>query len=518
MSASGAPPETNPPFALVMQSEGAVRIAAVNAPAAAHGIRPGMVLTQARAMLPSLAIGAHDPAADAALLARIADWADRYTPFVGRALPDGLLLDITGAAHLQDGEAPLLADLVARLERQGFAARAAIAATPGAAHALARFGRHGTVATEADTYRLLAPLPAGALRIDADMVAALGRVGLKTIGDLARRPRAPLAARFGPLLLRRLDQALGIDEEAIDPRQPRPPSIVDLPLAEPIFREEDVTEAIRHLLARLASLLTERGQGARALELSLYRVDGEVSRLAVRTATPSRDVALLQRLFALRLQSLADPLDTGFGFDHVRLAATAVSPWQDEHLTLAALASDDAGRIDDAHASRLADQLAARFGADRVLRIVEADTHIPEAAARLGPVHAPSSHGAPPAPATTPSRPARLFDPPEPVEIIAEVPDGPPLRLRWRRRSLKIVAAEGPERIAPEWWSETASDAHCSAERQASLASRDYYRVADETGRQLWLFRAGLYPRAGAPPPHDEPAVAPRWFVHGLFT
>ncbi len=467
-------------------------------------------------MLPVLTATDHDPAADAALLARIADWADRYTPLVGRAPPDGLLLDITGAAHLKGGEAPLLADLVSRLERMGLTARAAIAATPGAAHALARFGDYGIVATAADTDRLLAPLPVTALRIDAGMAAALTRVGLKTIGDLMSRPRAPLAARFGPRLLQRLDQARGIDEEAIDPRQPLPPATVDLPLAEPIVREEDIADAIRHLLASLTALLAERGEGARALELSLYRVDGEVSRLAVRAATPARDVALLHRLFALRLQSLADPLDAGFGFDHVRLAATATAPWQDEPMPLAGVTLEAGSAADLTIAARLADKLAARFGADRVLRVVATDTHIPERATRLAPFHAPCANGQttkvlPPAPPW----PVRLFDPPEPLEIIAEVPDGPPLRLRWRRRSLKIVAAEGPERIALAWWSDAASDTPASTQDHTT---RDYYRVADETGRQLWLFRAGLYPRAGTGSAAvDEAAPAPRWFVHGLF-
>lgn len=489
---------------------------AVNAAAAVRAIRPGMALAQARAMLPSLAANDHDPTADAAFLARIAEWTDRYTPLVGRAPPDGLLLDITGAAHLKGGEARLLADLVSRLERMGLTSRAAIAATPGAAHALARFGNHGIVATAADTDRLLAPLPVTALRIDAGMAAALARVGLKTIGDLMSRPRAPLAARFGPHLLQRLDQARGIDEEAIDPRQPLPPAAVDLPLTEPIAREEDIADAIRHLLDRLTALLTERGEGARALELSLYRVDGDVSRLAVRAATPARDVALLHRLFALRLQSLADPLDAGFGFDHVRLAATATAPWRDEPMPLTGITQQAGSAVDPAITARLSDKLAARFGADRVLRVVAADTHIPEHAARLAPVHAPCANGQTPhvLPASPP-RPVRLFDPPEPLEIIAEVPDGPPLRMRWRRRSLKIVAAEGPERIAPAWWSDAAPDTPASTLDQTT---RDYYRVADETGRQLWLFRAGLYPRAGAEAAAGEDTTpAPRWFVHGLF-
>jgi protein ImuB len=490
-----------------------VRLSAVDARAHGLGLHPGQTLAEARAMQPALLVEPHDTAADAALLAALADWADRYTPLVGRTPPDGLLLDLTGAAHLFGGEAALQRDLAARLARQGFAVRTAVAETAGGAFALARTAPTAhTVVPDGHLPTALAPLPVAGLRLPADTVAALRRLGLKTIGALAERPRAPLAARFGPLLLRRLDQAFGRDAEAIDPRQPVPPARVDLPLAEPILHEADVVEAARLLLGRLCALLEARGEGARALVLTLFRVDGHRREVAVGAAAPTRDAIRLEQLLALRLGHLADPIEAGYGFDHVSLAASATGPCAARAVDLPSLAA--AAPLDAARAASLAERLAARFGLGRVLAFRAADTHLPERASHLAPwrPEAPArvSIADPAAPA--PVRPIRLFEPPEPVEIIAEVPDGPPLRLRWRRRSLRIVAAEGPERIAPEWW-RLAEPAEPDAGIPAALdprviahRTRDYYCVADETGRRLWIFREGLY--AGA--------AVPRWFVHGL--
>ncbi len=504
---------------------GALRIAAVNAPARRCGIRPGQALAEARAMLPALAVADHDPAADARLLETLADWADRYTPLVGRTPPDGLLLDLTGASHLLGGEAALQADVAARLAAQGFAVETAIAPTPGAAWGLARFGdaRFGIGGMIVDNDGLrdaLLPLPVAALRLAPETVAGLDRVGLKTIGDLAERPRAPLAARFGAHLLYRLDQALGHDDEAINPRQPLPPAIVEARFEVPLVREEDVAAIAADLMAQLCRLLESRGQGARALELIVFRVDGAVRRITVGAAAPSRDVKTLAGLLALKLRHLGDPLDAGFGFDLVRLAATEVAPCTATALTLPALdAAHETGMSAPELAqrvTRLADRLAVRFGGPQVLRPVLADHHRPETAATLQPAAQrladlttaaePSGIGF----SVGPHRPLRLFSPPEPVEIMAEVPDGPPLRLRWRRQSLRIVAAEGPERIVLPWW-QGGLDA-------AGRAPRDYYRVADETGRRLWIFREGLYPspRPGALRP-PQPAPQPRWFVHGIF-
>lgn len=499
-----------------------MRLAAVNAAALAQGLTPGTALAQAQAMLPDLVVQSHDPAADTRLLEDIADWADRYTPLVGRTAPDGLMLDVTGAAHLHGGETALQADLAARLERQGFTVRSAIAPTPGAAFALARYGENGSIVAAAAMRAALAPLPIAGLRLDAGTVASLRRTGLKTIGDLMTRPRSPLVARFGALLMHRLDQALGIDGEAISPRRLVPPAEVELRLVEPIMREEDVSEAARRLAVSLCALLDERDEGARQVVLTVFRVDGSVRRLEVGSAEPCADPKLLHGLIALRLGSLEDPLDAGYGFDLVRLAATATGKRVAEALSLpgaGAAPPDAAARL----VSRLADRLAARFGPEHVATIAIADANLPEQAARLMTAREVSGVGSRVSgkarpetrdlrPETRdlapfeiafegagPLRPLRLFEPPEPVEIMAMVPDGPPLRLRWRRRSLAITAAEGPERIAANWW--------VAGSAKGPSEARDYYRVVDETGRRLWIFRDGLF----------GGSRSPRWYVHGLF-
>lgn len=492
------------PLALVAREKGALSIAAVNRAARAGGIRPGLTLAAARAMLPALASLDHDPDADQALLEAIGDWADRYTPLVGRQPPDVLLLDVTGATHLQGGEAPLLADLHARLRKQGFTVRAALAGTPGAAHALARFAARDRpdgilIERDADLPAALAPLPVAALRIGEETAAGLARVGLKRIGDLLHRPRAPLAARFGPRLLQRLDQALGREEEAITPRQPIPPALVEMTLAEPIVREEDVLAAAGHLAQRLAALLIERGRGARAVRLTVFRVDGAVRRIEAGFAAPCRDAGTMTDLLRHRLAALSDGLDAGFGFDLVRLAAMEVTGMEVEAPPIAGLApagDQDGGHDLERRMGALVERLSACLGAERVLRFTGEDSHDPVRAGRLAP--ALRCPPAMPLPQHERPRPLRLFATPEPVEVMAEVPDGPPLRFRWRRMLHRVAAAEGPERIGPEWWRVAPGS-----------RTRDYYRVEDDTGRRFWLYREGLYERQESSPP--------RWFVHGLF-
>lgn len=498
-------PSSRAPLVLVTRAEGTMRVSAVNRAARALSIAPGMALAAARAMVPGIDVREHECAADAALLEAIGDWADRYSPLVGRAPPDTLLIDITGAAHLAGGEAPLMRDLVDRMTRQGFTAHAAIAGTPGAAHALARSAasaRAGGLLIERDEdiAEALAPLPVAALRIGSQTAAGLVRVGLKQIGDLMRRPRAPLAARFGPRLLQRLDQALGREEEAISPRQPVPPAVVETPLAEPIVREEDVGEVARRLAMRLADMLADRGEGACAVRLDVFRVDGIRRSLEVGFAAPCRDGGQIHSLLRHRFGALADGIDAGFGFDFVRLAATRVAGKAAQAMSLdglqAGCAADFAQSLNG-----LVERLSAALGTERVLRIAEADTHIPERAAQLRPALAHATRGTPRPPPPEP-RPLRLLYPPEPIEVVAEVPDGPPLRFRWRRALHRVAAADGPERILPEWWREP-----------SGARPRDYYRVEDEAGRRLWVYRDGLY----GPHTDGEDQPGPRWFVHGLF-
>jgi protein ImuB len=446
-------------------------------------------------MHPALVVAAEDAAADASLLVVLADWCLRYTPLVAIDAPDALLLDIGGCAHLFGGEETLRDDLVARLTRQGFAARAAIADTIGAAVAAARFSAIGIVAP-GEERALLAPLPLAALRLADETVAVLERLGLKRVADILDLPRSPLAARFGEDLLRQLDRALGREREALNPRLPVPPYFTEQRFAEPVTREEEVLAAVQKLAARLAVLLERRGEGARSVELRLFRTDGAVRCIAAGTSRPLRAPPAVRALFAERLAALADEWDPGFGFDLARLAVLAAEPAPPEQMGLSTRA--EPGALD-----QLVDRLAARLGRHGVSRLVAQDSHVPELACAGVPAQSALARNEDgwdafrrySAAAGLPQRPLRLLDRPEPIEAVAAVPDGPPLRFRWRRALHEVAAAEGPERIEGLWWSD------------AEGLPRDYFRIEDVSGRRFWVFRAGLY----------RDGDAPSWFLHGMF-
>jgi protein ImuB len=461
------------------------------------GLSPGVALAQARAMHPEIEALEEDAEADSTLLESIADWCLRYTPLVACDAPDGLLLDISGCAHLYGGEDALVADLSGRLEAASFAYRMAIAGTIGAAWAAAHYDEPGRHAC-GNERKLLAPLPLVALRLDGGTVAALARVGLKRIGDIMDLPRAPLTARFGMALLRQLDRALGIEHEPLTPRLPVAPYVAEQRFVEPIAREEDVLGSVARLAARLQMALERRGDGARRLELTLFRTDGALRRIAVGCSRPLRDPDDIRALFVERLAALADTLDPGFGFDMARLSVLVAEPCPPEQIGIGS--AEDAAERD-----RLVDRLSARLGVRRVRQLIAQDNHIPEIASACVPAqmtvtdagweafrrHRAQVDLAP--------RPLRLLVRPEPIEAVAEVPDGPPLRFRWRRALHEVIAAEGPERIEGAWWSEHGGPA------------RDYFRVEDKTGLRFWLFQAGLYRDLA------QGAAAPSWFLHGMF-
>jgi protein ImuB len=500
--------------------------------AKARGLVPGMMLADARAIAPNLRVHPADAEAEAQLLDNIADWCRRFTPLVARDAPDGLLLDITGAAHLFGGEAQLVRDIEARLAAQNFAARAAIAPTPEAAWALAHFGDKHVLpdGDEKELGRRLGPLPVAALRLDAKMLSELAQAGLRRIDDILFRPRAPLHARFGKLLFARLDGLVGRTKNPISPSFETPPYFAERRFAEPIVMREAIEATLLALAQDLAKILIRHGEGARRLEASLFRVDGVVKHIVAGTSRPLRVPQTIARLFHEKLEAAAaetqdDPLDAGYGFDVVRLAAIAVERQDEDQANWCEAPSDNQDLAD------LVDRLGARFGLRRVTRLVPIDTHWPEFAVTAVPASSfsPSRTGrrwreapdegrgglapmvqaqlaprlAPnPPPACgeketcLPQRPIRLLDHPEPIETLASVPDGPPLRFRWRRVLHEIAAIEGPERIAPEWW------------KDATALTRDYFRAEDRQGRRFWLFREGLY---------ETETDAPRWFMHGLF-
>ncbi len=494
------------PLALVDGERGRLLLAAVDAAAERGGLAPGLPLAEARALVPGLDTAPYDPAGERAALVRLIEWCGRYTPW---AAPDGggcdwgggagILLDVTGCAHLfggteSEGEAALLADLVMRLQRLGFTARAALAETAGAAWALARFAelppaRPWTVVPPGAVREALAPLPPAALRLPPATVELLERLGLRRIGALFGLPPAALAPRLGEAVARRLAQALGREAEPVSPHRPVPAQLARRVFAEPIVAPGDIAGALEQLLGGLCRQLEAAGLGARRLELTTCRVDGSTRRLGLGTSRPSRDPAHLKRLFAAHLERI----DPGFGIEAMMLGATATQSLSALQLAL------DGGEGDAAAAqagalAELIDRLGSRLGLGNVRRLAPRQSHVPERAVAAVPALEESAAAwrdlAPGS--ARPPRPLRLLPRPEPIEAVALLPDHPPVWFRWRRLRHTVARAEGPERIVPEWW-------HPSPDL-AEEPARDYFRVEVEDGRRYWLYRAGA-----------------RWFLHGIF-
>jgi protein ImuB len=468
------------------------------------GLAPGMMLADARAMVPALQVQAADPATDARLLEDLAVWCERYTPYVAidrsheHAAGGALWLDVTGCAHLFGGEAALREDLLARLRRQGLAAAAAIADAPGTAWALARYGDDAAQIVPPGGARVaLASLPVAALRLDPDAVHMLERLGLERIESLYPLPRRALVARFGDGLTTRLDQALGLVDEPISPRPPRPAYRAQLSFAEPIAQAGALEPVTRRLLAELCGALAAASLGARRLILAFYRVDNSTATVTIGTSRPCRDARQFERLFAQKLERV----DLGFGIERALLEAGVVEPLLPEPLAWRAMGAGDLDQARDL--APLVDRLSNRLGRDAVTQLVPRASHIPERAQRRVP--ALSSGAAVPFPqrglyGEAPSRPLRLLARPEPIDAVAPLPDEPPVLFRWRRTLHKVAKVRGPERVAPEWWRTPDVD--------PDAATRDYFAIEDTEGGRFWLFREGFY-LAGA--------AMPRWYLHGLF-
>ncbi|MEL6422693.1 MAG: DNA polymerase Y family protein [Pseudomonadota bacterium] len=539
-----------------------MRIVAANPPAIARGIQPAMRLADARALVPDLATRTRDTRADQRLLERMADWSVRYTPHVALDGEEALWLDMTGATHLFGGEEAFLHDLSARLTRFGFAHRIAIASTPGTAHAAARHGvtqtdvqlgtQHGAdeksdagyiIIPEGAEQRALDGLPVEALRLTREVVYMLHRFGLRTVSALRALPRSVLQRRFpsreiGDAVVHRLDQAFGLLPEPIVPRRPVPAYDVREPYPEPLLATESFSHGLKALLARLTADLERDARGATRLTFTAWHADGGVSRVGIATARASRDAAHLAFLFRERIEKL----NPGFGVDVLGLSADAVEPLTGAQTSLgragyAASARGGAGTplalsaaaAEDGGVAMLVDRLANKLGAEAVQRLVPQERHIPEAAEQRCtaleiPPGSPAPKGAGPRSPQPDKpcdvsreeknfprapRPLHLLDMPEEVQVIAEVPEGPPRQFVWRRHVHRVKAAEGPERIAPEWW-------RLGAGRPGRWARpRDYYRVEDTEGRRFWMFRAGLYDEMGEP--RDPASGPPSWHIHGMF-
>jgi len=483
-------------LALIGNAERGLTLTAVNAASLREGLFPGLGLADARTICPHLLTLPAAPKKDQDALLDLARWAScRYSPNLNADGGDGLWLEITGVPHLFGGEKALLADMAARLTRAGLTARLALAGTLGSAHALGRHARNSlSIVPDGETGAALAALPVEALRLEPEIVALLKRLGLKRIGQLYDLPRASLERRFhskdtAEAVLYRLDQALGRRQEPRVPLLPSPDFVARLPFPEPLITHDGVAGALDHLASALCTKLARAGRGCRRVALWVARADGSSTVIEAGLSAPSREPKHLLRL----LQDRVEELDMGFGVDLMSLAALVT-----ETLPLAQTSLTEAnGKIGP---EALIDRLVNRLGARAVRRLFPRASHIPELAQSLKSAFAGPSFWLEPA-SPKPPRPPLLFARPEPLTVLAEIPEGPPARFTWRHVTRRVVKAEGPERIAPEWWRPLSS--------RINSRPRDYYRVEDEDGHRYWVFREGLYQESELGPPC--------WYLHGVF-
>lgn len=531
-------PWRNLPFAVTSAEAGAVSIVAVNSAAQSGGIAPGISLSDARAILPTLKVIERHAADDRTCLDALLRWARRYSPWIAVEGFDergggGLWLDVTGCAHLFGGEQALLNDLRSRLNQLGFSVCLGLADTPGAAWAAARFlatESASAIVPERAQRTHLASAPTAALRLSASARETLSRLGVRTITDLLALPRGPLTRRFGSEVCLRLDQLIGRVDEPLSPETERLPYVARMAFAEPIGKTEDVEAALESLLDSLCVRLEKDRKGARRLTCEVFRVDNTAEHIDVGTGRAVRDPKHLFRLFKEKL----DGLDAGFGIEFLLLTVTSTDPLETQQVAITRVAEVErtSGPQGD-DLALLIDRLEGRLGAGHVVRPQNQPSHIPERAGGHVPalkLKKPSVSGGVERearllhsdikPLRLGSRPIHLLPRPEPVQLVAHrgVNKSLPLSgFTWRRARHFLAAAEGPERISGTWWRSTlppdrsVEETNYFALCEDGGAARDYWRVESEEGNRFWLFHLPF------PLLRDAQDVMPRWFLHGLF-
>jgi len=507
------------PLALYERIKGGLRLAAVDAEAARLGLSVGQNLADARAMVPELTVQEMDRPLLEAAFADFADWHSNASPLVSvmteAAAFGDLVLDITGVAHLFGGERAMLRTLLIRLRELGYTVSGAIAPTIGAAWGISHFAR-SQVVEAGDIEQVLDSLPVAALRLTPEQIGGLTQMGLRAIGQLRPRERKPLQARFGISLLERLDQAFGVIQERITPRLPAAERYAERRFADPIGLMDDVLMTTHDLAVQLGIRLEAEGLGGQAFHLFLYRVDHKVMALSVNSARLTRDPDHIAKLFSNRAERLAGEYDAGFGIDMIRLAVSSLGELDAVQLGAFAVAGGTADL------DQLNDRMSSRLGALAVLRTQQVASHVPERAARLVPALVAAAN-TPDGSRLALTRPLRLLPVPEIVAINAEVPEGLPASMIWRRESYKIERASGPERLGAEWWrsgqrlqlvpprppekGETPPYIPKLELFEPDGVTRDYYIVEDAAGRRFWIYQQGFHQPG-------EPAI---WYLHGFF-
>lgn len=470
------------PFVLASPERGRVMVKAANPCAEQNGIHAGMVVADARALLPELEVLPYPSELNEKLLRGLSEWCLRYTPAVSVDLPDGLMLDVSGCAHLWGGERPYLREIITKLRTAGYDLRAAMADTIGCAWAIARFGKVSPLIEPGKQSQALRALPPTALRIEPATIDRLEKLGLTTIGSFMDMPRSTLRRRFGSLLLLRLDRALGIEEEVlqyiftIEPYQVRQPHLI------PVRTAKGMEVGLQELLVALCKRLEKEGKGLRTAALKCFRVDGNEQQITIGTGRPSRHVEHLFKLFETKIATLEPDL----GFELLLLEAATV-----EDLS----ASQEAfwhtgGNCNQPVIAELLDRVAVKFGQGIVKRYLPDEHAWPERSIKPAAFlqEEPATDWR-----TDLPRPIHLLAKPEPITVTVPLPDYPPMLFHYKGVLHKVQKADGPERIEQEWW-------------LSQGLYRDYYVVEDENAYRYWLFRLGHYDNR-----------APEWFIHGFF-
>ena len=471
------------PFVLAAPDHGRMLITATNNSAENEGVYPGMVVADARAVISSLQVLDDIPGLSTKLLTGIGEWCIRFAPAVAIDEPNGLLLEVTGCAHLWGDEKDYLTDIYKRIRLFGYDIKIGIADTIGAAWAIARFGKGSPIVESGQQSKALLSLPAAALRIEPVIAERLEKLGLRQVKDFIHLPRPSLRRRFGQVLLQRINQALGYEEEWITPLQPIEPYQERLPCLEPIVTATGIEIAIQRLLNALCTRLQQEGKGLRIATLKGYRVDGKVVSIEIGTNRPSCNTKHLFKLFEIKI----DSIEPALGIELFTMTALKV----EEVLITQEKLWEQHGGLDDIELSELLDRIEGKMGSNHIHRYVPAEHYWPERSFKLATALNEKT--------TTPwkidrPRPLQMLFKPQAIEVTAPIPDYPPMLFRYKGTLHKIIKADGPERIEQEWWLQDGEH-------------RDYYVVEDEEGKRYWLFRSG----------HYDAAKSWQWFIHGFF-
>jgi len=471
------------PFVLSSLDHGRMVVTAANVLAQLQGITFGMTVADARAIFPSLQVLDDKPELSIKLLTGLAEWCIRFTPVIGIDLPDGLMLDVTGCAHLWGGEKEYLSEIHNRFKHLGYAVNIAIAYTIGTAWAIARYGQNNFIIESGGQTTALLPLPPSSLRIETAIAERLEKLGLRQISNFIGIPRPSLRRRFGQELLQQLDKALGHEEEAVIPVTPIEPYQERLPCLEPIVTATGIEIALKRLLDVLCKRLQKEEKGIRGAALKCYRVDGKIEKIEIGTNRPTCNSKHLYKLFEIKI----DSIEPALGIELFTLDALKV----EELSIIQEKLWENSGGLDDIGLSELLDRISGKIGAGNIHRYIPDEHYWPErsfkAASSINePLQTTWKIDRP--------RPLQILSKPELIDVTAPIPDYPPMNFRYKGKLHKITKADGPERIEQEWWLQQGQH-------------RDYYAVEDEEGHRYWLFRLG----------HYDVSKSYQWFIHGFF-